>query len=205
VLEDMRGLQQLRKLVLPTIGAISPYKVQLLGKAGCLGQLQDLSISHEPGCMVAMEQLNPLQRHLTSLSVHLTRATPPTSRGHLWQACGVHTFTGLRHLGVQAFFLAGASSAVLETFTALTSLTISFGNDRSPSPCDRPWEEHLAGAAADLSSSPGLQQRLRVVYAVNVVSGGVRKVYRSLRRALPRTRVEVVTGRAVPGWLREAA
>jgi hypothetical protein len=94
--------------------------------------------------------------------------------------------------------LAATSPADLEALTALTALTASF--DRY-----RPWQEQGTGAAAVLERSTGLQQRLRVVYAVNVAPAGVRKVYRALRRALPRTRVEVVTGPAVPGWLREAA
>jgi phytoene dehydrogenase-like protein len=70
---------------------------------------------------------------------------------------------------------------------------------------DQQWREDVTRAAAVLSSCPALHQRLRVVYATGVVAGGVHKVYRALRRALPRTRVEVVTGPSVPGWLRVAA
>jgi hypothetical protein len=203
VLDYMRGLKQLRKLVLPPITMTGRYKVQLLDKVTCLGQLEELSVSHEPG-FLQLERLTSLRR-LTSLSLHLTRATPSTSRGYLWQACGLHRLAGLHHLGVQGFFLASASPPMLEAFTALTSLTVSFDTKLTPSAFDRPWQEQLTEAAADLSSCPGLQQRLRVMYATGVVPAGVRKVYRALRRALPRTRVEVVTGDSVPEWLREAA
>jgi hypothetical protein len=204
VLRALRGLQQLRKLVLPHIPITGPTEgVDLLSYTTCLKQLQELSITQDP-LFLELEHLTSLPR-LTSLSLHMTRATPSSIRGYLWQSGGLHLLTGLQHLGVQAFFLAAASPAVLETFTALTSLTISFGSDIIASADSRPWQEQLAAAAADLSKALGLQQRLRVVYAVSVVSGGVRKVYRALRRALPRTRVEVCVGDSVPGWLREAA
>jgi hypothetical protein len=162
-----------------------------------LEQLQDLSLILEPGEVQAVSFITNLQR-LTSLSLQLL-GDPLTNASVLWNDDGLTRLTGLQHLEVQATFLAAGTPAALEKWTALTSLTLSF---------NRSWQQQVTEVAAVLSSCPGLQQRLRVVYATYVMADGVRKVYRALRRALPRTRVEVltaVTGPSVPEWLREAS
>jgi hypothetical protein len=198
LVEDLRGLQQLRKLVLPPVTAADPYSMEMSNRVTGLVQLEELSITSEPG-FLELQRLSSLQR-LTSLSILLIRAPPTFSDstgGVLWQDVGLVHLTGLRHLAVQGAFLAAASPAALEALTALTALTASLEWKH--------WQEQLPEVAAVLSSCPAIQQRLRVMYATHVVAGGVRKVYRALRRALPRTRVEVVTGPSVPEWLREAA
>jgi hypothetical protein len=195
---DLAGMQQLRKLVLPPITVADPYSMDMSHKVTRLVQLEELCITSEPG-LLELQRLTASQR-LTSLSLSLMRPSPTLSSstgGVLWQDVGLTQLTGLQHLAVQGAFLAAASPAALEALTALTALTVSLEW--------RTWQQLLPEVASVLASSPAAQQRLRVVYAVSVVSGGVRKVYRALRRALPRTRVEVVTGPVVPGWLREAA
>jgi hypothetical protein len=193
---DLAGLQRLRKLVLPPITVADPYSMEMSSKVTRLVQLKELSITSEPG-LLELQRLTALQR-LTSLSLSLVRPPPTLSSstgGVLWQDVGLTHLTGLQHLAVQGAFLGAASPAALEALTALTSFTASF---------DRHWQQQLPEIVAVLSS-PAAQQRLRAVYAVGVVPAGVRKVYRALRRALPRTRVEVCVGHTVPAWLREAA
>jgi hypothetical protein len=202
--QDIAALQQLRKLVLPDLDPLDPDSMRMFARVTELEQLQDLRLEVRPQMAGAVQILSSLQ-HLTSLSLRFAVSFSrfdPKQTGALWQQAGLSRLCTLKHLAVEGDVLAAAPPAALEALTRLTGLSTSFAYN---------WQQYMPRITAMLKRSPALQQRLRVMYATVVryvkieEEDGVRKVYRALRRALPRTRVEVCVGGSVPGWLREAA